>query len=127
MLSQKILSGKEQISLCPSVHRSWSLFMHRSTSLRNSINAGLWRALQDWHGNQHRDRLSCILSPHLIPRRNSRLPNGTRLEEGTKSFGQPLADIYGSTKTNTQKHKKSYPTLNHKSSECLLDRESKLS
>ena len=82
--------------------------MRRSTDVRNSISAGLWQVLQDWHGNPHRDRLSCILSPHVIPRRNSRLPNGTPLEEGTKRFWQPLAEVYGSTKSNTPKYKNHY-------------------
>lgn len=26
--------------------------MRRSTDVRNSVDAGLWRVLQDWHGNQ---------------------------------------------------------------------------
>lgn len=59
-------------------------------------------------------------------------PHGTRLEEGTKSFWQPMVDISGSTNTetntNTQKYKtKSYPTLNHQSSRRLPDKYPKLS
>lgn len=61
--------------------------MRRSTDVRNSISAGLWRVLQDWHGNQHRDRLSCIFSPHVIPRRNSRLPNELLWKRELRGFG----------------------------------------
>lgn len=46
-----------QISFCPSVCRSWSLSMHRSTDLRSSVEASSWWMLPDWHGNQHCDRL----------------------------------------------------------------------
>lgn len=107
--------------------------LRRSTDLRHSINAGSLWVLPDWDGNPHHNRLSWILSPHLIPQRNSLSPNGTRLEEGTKSFWQLMADTYGSTKnrqTNKKNHKsvtKLYPTLNHKSSKCFSNKYSELS
>lgn len=40
--------------------------LRRSTDLRHSINAGSLWVLPDWDGNQHHNRLSWILSPHLI-------------------------------------------------------------
>lgn len=117
-LSQKFLPGTEQVSLCPSVRRSWSLSMRRSADLRNSISAGSWRVLQDWHGNQHQtDSLDFFHLPSSHGEFHDCPMELVRKEE-TKSFWQPTADIYGSTnKTKTHKSiTKSYPTLHHNSS-----------
>lgn len=105
--------------------------MRRSADLRSSIEVSSWQVLQDWHGNSI--ATGSLVFFHLTSSHDEIHDCPTELiwKRELRVFGNQwqltMAAHTHTHKKKSEKYKKSYPTLNYKSSKGSPDKYSELS